>query len=104
MSLQADGKVAFEEIPMFGVFRRACHDSSLYLLVLVLFLEAAVLSQVHVTLEIFYQHIVHVYWLVSTTITFVFISPPLVRILAEKANAVPTLDSETHPCLQPGDW
>ena len=39
----------------------ACHDSSLYLFVLVLILEAVVLSQVHVALDIFYQHIVHVY-------------------------------------------
>ena len=38
-----------------------CHDSSLYLFVLVLFLEAVVLSQVHVAWDIFYQHIVHVY-------------------------------------------
>ena len=62
LSLQADGKVAFEDIPVFGVCRPACHDSSLYLFVLVLFLEAVVLSQVHVALDIFYQHIVHVYW------------------------------------------
>ena len=41
-----------------------CHDSSLYLFVLVLFLEAVVLSQVHVALDIFYQHIVYVYWVV----------------------------------------
>ena len=61
LSLQADGKVAFEDIPVFGVCRPACHDSSLYLFVLVLFLETVVLSQVHVTLNIFYQHIVHVY-------------------------------------------
>ena len=47
LSLQADGKVAFEYIPVFGVCRPACHDSSLYLFVLVLFLEAVVLSQVH---------------------------------------------------------
>ena len=47
LSLQADGKVAFEDIPVFGVCRPACHDSSLYLFVLVLFLEAVVLSQVH---------------------------------------------------------
>ena len=46
LSLQADGKVAFEDIPVFGVCRPACHDSSLYLFVLVLFLEAVVLSQV----------------------------------------------------------
>ena len=61
LSLQADGKVAFEDVPVFGVCRPACHDSSLYLFVLVLFLEAVVLSQVHVALDIFYQHIVHVY-------------------------------------------
>ena len=59
--LQADGKVACEGIPVFGVCRPACHDSSLYLFVLVLFLEAVVLSQVHAALDIFYQHIVHVY-------------------------------------------
>ena len=59
LSLQADGKVAFEDIPVFGVCRPACHDSSLYLFVMVLFLEAVVLSQVHI--DIFYQHIVHVY-------------------------------------------
>ena len=31
MSLQADGKVAFEDVPVFGVCRPACHDSSLFL-------------------------------------------------------------------------
>ena len=62
LSLQADSKVAFEDVPVFGVCRPACHDSSLYLFVLVIFLEAVVLSQVHVALDIFYQHIVHVYW------------------------------------------
>ena len=61
MSLQADGMVAFEDIPVFGVCRPSCHASSLYLFVLVLSLEAVVLSQVHVALYIFYQHIVHVY-------------------------------------------
>ena len=61
MSLHADGKAAFEDIPVFGVCRPACHDSSLYLFVLVLFLEAVVLSQVYVALDMFYQHIVHVY-------------------------------------------
>ena len=45
LSLQADGKVAFEDILVFGVCRPACHDSSLYLFALVLFLEAVVLSQ-----------------------------------------------------------
>ena len=61
LSLQADGKVAFEYIPVFRVCRPACHDFSLYLFVVVLFLEAIVLFQVHVALDIFYQHIVHVY-------------------------------------------
>ena len=45
LSLQADGKVAFEDIPVFGICRTACHDSSLYLFVLVLILEAVVLSR-----------------------------------------------------------
>ena len=61
LSLQADDKVAFEDIPVFSVCRPACHDYSLCLFVLVLFLEAVVLSQVYVALDIFYQHIVHVY-------------------------------------------
>ena len=60
MSLKADGNVDFEDIPMFGVCRPACHHSSLYLFVLVRFLETVVLSQVHVAWDIFYQHIVHV--------------------------------------------
>ena len=62
LSLQADGKVAFEDIPVFGVCHPACHDSSLYLFVLVLFLEAVALSQIYVAVNIFYQHIVTVYW------------------------------------------
>ena len=61
LSLQADGKVASEDIPVFGICRPACHDSSLCIFVLVLFLEAVVLSYVHVTFDIFYRHIVHVY-------------------------------------------
>ena len=56
LSLQADGKVAFEDIPVFGVCRPACHDSSLYLFVLVLFLEAVVLFQVHVAWDNTSQH------------------------------------------------
>ena len=39
--------VAFEDIPVFGVCRPACHDSSLYLFVLVIFLEAVALYQVY---------------------------------------------------------
>ena len=61
MSLQTDGKVAFEDIPVFGICPPACHDSSLYIVVLFIFIEAVVLSQVHVALDMFYQHIVHVY-------------------------------------------
>ena len=53
--------VAFEDIPVFGICRPDCHNSSLYLFVLVLFIEAVVLSQVHVALDIFHQHVVHVY-------------------------------------------
>ena len=34
LSLQADGNVAFEDIPVFGVCRPACHKSSLYIFVL----------------------------------------------------------------------
>ena len=74
LSLQAYGNVAFEDNPVFGICRPACHDSSLYIFVLVLFIEAVVLSQVHVTLDILYQYIVPVYWgVVSTTITVVFV-------------------------------
>ena len=61
LSLQADCKVAFEDIPVFGICRPACHDFSLYLFVLVIFIEAVVLFQLYVALNIFYQHIVHVY-------------------------------------------
>ena len=38
LSLQADGNDAFEDIPVFGVCRPTCHDSLLYIFVLVLFL------------------------------------------------------------------
>ena len=40
MSIQADDNVAFEEIPVFGICHPACHDSSFYLFVLVLFFDA----------------------------------------------------------------
>ena len=45
MCLQADGNVAFEDTscPGFGACRPACHDSSLYKVVLVTFREAVVL-------------------------------------------------------------
>ena len=58
LSAQADGEVDFEDIPVFGVCRcPGCHDFSLYLCVLVLFLDSVVLSQVYISLDIFYQHI-----------------------------------------------
>ena len=59
-------------IPVIGVCRPACHDSSLYLFALIYFLETVVLSEVHVALNIFYQHIVHFIGVLSTTTTFVF--------------------------------
>ena len=31
MSLQVDDNVAFEDVPVFGVCRPACYDSSLYI-------------------------------------------------------------------------
>ena len=65
-------KVAFEDIPVFRVRRPACHDSSMYIFVLVLFIEDVAMFQVYVVLNIFYQHIVKVYWVLSTTITLVF--------------------------------
>ena len=49
LSLQADGKVAFEDIPVFGVCRPACHDSSLYLFVLVLFSSGEIYAVVFVS-------------------------------------------------------
>ena len=55
-------KFAFEDIPVFAVCRPACHESSLYIFVLVLFLDVVALSQVYVAFNIFYQHIVNVYW------------------------------------------
>ena len=61
--------------------RPACHDSSLYLFVQVLFLDDVVLSQVHVALNIFYQHIVHVYRDVVTFVFAVFIVRPI-RLLS----------------------
>ena len=62
LSLQADGKVAFEDIPLFGYAAQpSCHNSSFYLFTLALFLEAVLLFQVCVAFNIFYPHIVHVY-------------------------------------------
>ena len=48
MSLQADDKVAFEDIPVLGVgpMPPSRHDSSLHLCVPVLFLDVVVLPHV----------------------------------------------------------
>ena len=76
MSLQADGKVDFEDIPVFVVSRSACHDSSLYLFVLVLFLEAVALSQVYVYPSTFSisRALLTFIGVLSKTITLVFVS------------------------------
>ena len=44
-SLEADGNVVFEDIPVFGICRPASHVSSLHLFVLVLFLDSVVLPK-----------------------------------------------------------
>ena len=59
--IQANVKVAFEEIPVFCVCRPACQNSSLYHFGLVLIHEAVVLPLVYVAFSVFYQHIVHVH-------------------------------------------
>ena len=56
MSLHADGMVAFEHISLCLAW--TTQPASLF--VLFLFLETEVFPQVHVALDIFYQHIVHV--------------------------------------------
>ena len=48
------------DCPGFCIIRPTCH-SSLYLLVLIILLDAVVLSQVYVDFNIFFEHIVHVY-------------------------------------------
>ena len=47
LSHQADGKVAFEDIPVLGVCRPACHDCLLYLFVLVILYSAQISSHLH---------------------------------------------------------
>ena len=51
----------FEEIPVFGVYRLACRDYSLYLLHLVLvhFREVVVVSLLYVAFNLLYPCIVH---------------------------------------------
>ena len=72
LSLQADGNVAFEDIPVFGICRPACHDSSLYLFVLVIFLEAVVLSKYTQPWTFAISTLFTFIGVLSTTITFVF--------------------------------
>ena len=69
LSLQADGKVAFEDIPVFGVCRPADHDSSLNFVVLRIFLDALALSQVYVAFK----------FSINTLLTFIEVlsQPPL---------------------------
>ena len=62
MSLQADGKDTFEDIPVFRVCRPAYNDSSVHLVVRVLFLDALVLPHVCIAFKMCCQHIVHVLW------------------------------------------
>ena len=64
--LQADGKVAFEDIPVFGICRPAYHDASLYLLVIVLFRVAT--NTPYLSVCTLFTLIV----VLSTTITFVY--------------------------------
>ena len=47
---------------MFSTCSSSCHDSSLYMFVLVIFLDAVVLPQVYVAFKVLYQHIGHVDW------------------------------------------
>ena len=75
-------KVAFEDIPVFGVCRPACHDSSLYLFVLVLFLEVVVLSQVPDPWTFSISTLFTFIGVLSTTISFaIFILRPI-RLLS----------------------
>ena len=76
LSHQAYGKVVFEEIPVIGVGlippTLPWHDSSLYLFVLVLFLEVVVLSKYTYSLQHFLSaHGSRLLGVLSTTITFV---------------------------------
>ena len=88
---KADGNVDFEDIPVFGVCRPACHDFSLYLFVLVLFLDAVMLSQVYVAFNIFYLLFTFI-GMLSTTITFffeMFIFRPICLLLSDSYCGIP---------------
>ena len=57
LCLQVGDKVAFEEIQLFCVCRLACQDPSLYLFVLVIFLNKALVlphTGIHITFNFFY--------------------------------------------------
>ena len=51
----------FEEIPVIDVCCPACHDSLLYLVAMVLFLDAFIVPHLYTAFNIVYQHIAHVY-------------------------------------------
>ena len=68
LSLQADGNVSFDDITVF-----AFHDSSLYLFVMIIFLDAVALSQVSFTFNVFYQHKLFTFiGVLSVAVSFVF--------------------------------
>ena len=107
LSLQADDNVAFEEIQVFGVCRPAGNDSSMYLFILVLFLDAVAVPRVYVAFNIFYQHIFQVYLgLLSITITFfyaIFIFYPIgyfYRIVLVASVVIPAVFFCTRMCHQ----
>ena len=72
MSLQADGKVAFQDVPVFCVCRPACHGSSLYIFVLVIFLDAVVCPKYTYPWTFSISTLFMFIGVLSTTITFVF--------------------------------
>ena len=74
LSLQADGKGDLEDIPVCGIYAaQPATNLSLYLFVVVDFLDAVVVSQVYVAFNIFYQNMVHVDGVLSTSISFIFV-------------------------------
>ena len=109
MSIQADGKVPFEDISVFGVCRPACHDSSLYLFVLVLFLEAVALSQVYVAFNISIGTLLTFIGVLSTTITFIFAMFILrpIRLLSSDSSCIICCSScgvSVHKNMSSAKW
>ena len=75
---------------MFFVCYPACHDSSLYLFVLVLFLEAVALSHVYVAFNIFYQHIVNVIGELSVQIRIMYLIRLTVYCIFSVRHCIPS--------------